>query len=136
MDSHTLLHVKSLVGQVKQFFELCLVGVLSEEYWDDEIVNLHQFLVELEDWLSKDKSKKLSNWKTKVNQLSKYSEFFKNIVDKSKSNTLKQQTNKKLGGIRVIDMDCVDICLFLKSLNSTTSDEELIFKTKIIWIRK
>ena len=139
MDSHAQLAVKSLVTPVKQFFEVCLGGVLSEEHWDDDIVELHQYL-------------RLKKWSKIRNQHSKHSDFFEHIVDKSKStifkqlwkDTLKQQTSKKSsenGAIQVAKMGCVDVSLFLKGLNvlNTESpfatiarlDEEFIFKNKI-----
>ena len=142
---------KSDIDQLNQFFSSGLSGVLDEEHWDQDISNLYNRLNMTQRLFHDDLSHVLS--KSSLDLGGEYQEFVSDIVSESDSEIFKQlwkdvvsaQLNKyNQTGIKVQDMDCIDVCLFVKSLmneqsrNNQSSDsdnmlgvDKFIFENKI-----
>ena len=122
----TFYNAKSQLDQLNDFFSACIIGVLPNENWDADIHDLHKTLNMTKQSFLNDLSSILV--KSSLQLGNKYQEFVNSINHDSKSETFKQlwkdvvsnQMNKygpnSPNGIKVKAMDCVDVCLFLRSL--------------------
>ena len=110
---------KSSIDQLNQFFARCLHGILEKHSWDNDILYLHQKLTEVRDLFEHDLSGVI------------YTDTIGDIVKQSQSDIFKQLwtdiISKQMdkygikGGIKVVDMDCIDVCLFMQALQGSQS---------------
>ena len=140
---------KSSFDKLNQFFSRCLHGILDESHWDDNMKYLHEKLANLGNLFERDLSSMLSD-SSVLDRLSQHIDFINDIVKQSQSDIFTQlwtdvisnQRHKYTsnGGIKVSDMDCIDVCLFIQHLDSGKSMPigitrgrhlEMIFKNQL-----